>query len=55
MREMMEHLLTNKKRISTGVMFTEASNEAIDHIKKTYQPAIARVTRHQAAMQLAKN
>jgi hypothetical protein len=44
--QMMEHLLKNKKRIRTGVMFTEAAPDTIEHIKNTYS---VRVTRAAAA------
>jgi len=46
---MIEHLLlTKKRRIRTGVMFTNATQEAIDYIVKN-QPT-CRVTRNQAAL-----
>lgn len=46
---MIEHLLlTKKRRIRTGVMFTQATQEAIDFIIKN-QPT-CRITRNQAAL-----
>ena len=48
MREMMEHLLKHKKQIRSGVLFTVASPETIEYIRKTYKPAEARVTRRNA-------
>ena len=47
--QMIEHLLlTKKRRIRTGVMFTQANQEAIDYIIKN-QPT-CRVTRNQKAL-----
>jgi len=46
---MIEHLLlTKKRRIRTGVMFTQAAQEAIEYIIKN-QPT-CRVTRNQTAL-----
>ena len=46
---MIEHLLlTKKRRIRTGVMFTQATQEAIDFIEKN-QPT-CRVTRGKTAL-----
>jgi hypothetical protein len=46
---MIEHLLlTKKRRIRTGVMFTLATQEAIEYIDKN-KPT-ARVTRNQSAL-----